>query len=241
LTPLFLDLRFREQLTPAAFDLVERLARKAVSVAGQPDAGIWEYRSEWRPQTFSSLMCWAAADRMARIASQHHLASETEFRQAARSIVGEILERAVDPVRGCLVADYGGSEVDAALLQAVPLRLLPAEDARLTATVNTIATDLEHQGWLKRYRTDDGFGVPAVAFMLCTFWQIEALAYLGRAQEARALMDRVRAVQSPLGLLAEDLDPTTNRLWGNYPQAYSHVGMIHAAFAASPRWAEVGA
>jgi GH15 family glucan-1,4-alpha-glucosidase len=126
------------------------------------------------------------------------------------------------------------------LLQAVTLRLLPPDDPRLHATVDAIQKDLEHDGWLKRYRTNDGFGVPSVAFMLCTFWQVEALAQLGRTQEARALLDRIHAVQSPLGLLAEDLDPVNQKMWGNFPQAYSHVGLIHAAFAASPRWSEHG-
>jgi pentatricopeptide repeat protein len=75
---------------------------------------------------------------------------------------------------------------------------------------------------------------------LCSFWLIEALATVGRIEEARALMERMRAVETPLGLLSEDIDPTTGRMWGNYPQAYSHVGMIHAAFAASPSWSEIG-
>jgi GH15 family glucan-1,4-alpha-glucosidase len=142
LTPLFLDARFREQVTPPVLDLVTRLARKAVSVAGQPDAGIWEYRSEWSPQTFSSLMCWAAADRMARISKQHRPADAEEFAAAAHRIREELLSRAVDPARGCFVADYGGTEVDAALLQAVTLRLLPSDDQRLHATVNAVQHDL---------------------------------------------------------------------------------------------------
>lgn len=240
LTPLFLDLRFREQVTPSVLDLVTRLARKAVAVAGQPDAGIWEFRSEWRPQTFSSLMCWAAADRMARIAHRHRPSDAVEFVSAANRLREEILRNAVDAQRGCLVADYGGKEVDAALLQAVSLRLLTPNDPTSHATVDAVRADLEHHGWLRRYRTNDGFGVPAVAFMLCTFWQIEALAYLGRLDEARALMGQVQQVQSPLGLLAEDLDPISNVMWGNFPQAYSHVGLIHAAFAASPLWREMG-
>jgi GH15 family glucan-1,4-alpha-glucosidase len=239
-TPMFVDARFREQVTPPVLDLVSRLARKAISVAGKPDAGIWELRTEWRPQTFSSLMCWAAADRMARIA-RHHTPSDTaEFTSAASRLRTEILDNAVHPTRGCLVADYGGSEVDAALLQAVTLRLLPPDDPRMLATVDAVRDDLSHHGWLKRYRTHDGFGTPSVAFMLCTFWQVEALARLGRTAEARDLMDRVRGVNSPLGLLAEDLDPSTNTMWGNFPQAYSHVGLIHAAFAAAPRWSEFG-
>jgi GH15 family glucan-1,4-alpha-glucosidase len=239
LTPMFLDLRFREQVTDAVLALVMRLARKAIAVAGQPDAGIWEYRSEWRPQTFSSLMCWAAADRAASIAEHHCSDVVEEFRAAARRLRDEILQHAVHPERGCLLADYGGSEVDAALLQAITLRLLPFNDRRMHATVDAVSADLRHHGWLKRYRTDDGFGAPEVAFMLCTFWQIEALARLGRQDEARSLMEQVSRVQSPLGLFAEDLDPVSNVMWGNFPQAYSHVGLIHAAFAASPRWVEV--
>ncbi len=240
LAPLFLDARFREQVTPAVLDLVARLADKAISVAGQPDAGIWEYRAGWRPQTFSSLMCWAAADRMARIAHQHRPADAPRFAAAAEKIRQEILTRAIDPTRGCLVADYGGTEVDAALLQAVSLRLLPEGDPRLHATVDAIGRDLAHDGWLRRYRTRDDFGVPSVAFMLCTFWQIEALAKLGRADEARRVLEATRQVDAPLGLLAEDLDPASRAMWGNFPQAYSHVGLIHAAFSASPRWSELG-
>jgi GH15 family glucan-1,4-alpha-glucosidase len=240
LTPLFLDARFRDQVTPEVLDLVSGLARKAISVAGQPDAGIWEYRSEWRPQTFSSLMCWAAADRMARIAKLHRPLDEAEFRAAATKIQAEIVTRAVDPVRGNLVADYGGREVDAALLQAITLRLLPLDDPRMRATVDAVQADLAKDGWLRRYRTDDGFGVPEVAFMLCTFWQIEALAQLGRQGEARNLMQSIRDIKSPLGLLAEDLNPVTNEMWGNFPQAYSHVGLIHAAFSASPPWSDFG-
>jgi len=240
LTPLFLDARFREQVTPQVLDLVTQLTRKAISVAGQPDAGIWEYRSEWRPQTFSSLMCWAAADRMGRIAERHRPADAPEFIRAAENIRTDLLREAVHPERGCLVADYRGKELDAALLQAVTLHLLPPEDPRLHATVDAVREDLEHHGWLKRYRTDDGFGVPEVAFTLCTFWLVEALARLGRADEARALMEQLRVVNSPLGLLSEDIDPASGTMWGNFPQAYSHVGLIHAAFAASPRWSEIG-
>jgi GH15 family glucan-1,4-alpha-glucosidase len=240
LTPLFLDARFREQVTPQVLDLVTQLTRKAISVAGKPDAGIWEYRAEWRPQTFSSLMCWAAADRMGRIAERHRPSDAPEFVQAAEQIRSRLLSESFDAERGCMVADHRGKELDAALLQAVTLRLLPPDDRCLHATVDAIRADLEHHGWLKRYRTNDGFGVPTVAFTLCTFWLIEALARLGRSDEARTLMQRVRGIRSPLGLLSEDVDPVSGVMWGNFPQAYSHVGLIHAAFAASPRWSEYG-
>ena len=239
LTPLFLDARFRDQVTENVFSLVSGLARKAISVAGKPDAGIWEYRAEWRPQTFSTMMCWAAADRMSRIAKVHRPADAEEFVHAASRIREEILSRGVDQKRNTLVADYGGTEVDAALLQAVTLRLLNPSDARMRGTVDAVQADLALGGWLRRYRINDGFGEPSVAFTLCTFWLVEALATIGRLDEARALLEKVRSIRSPLGLLAEDVAPETGEMWGNFPQAYSHVGLIHAAFAASPRWNEI--
>ena len=239
LSPIFLDARFRDQQTSTALDLLLRLSRKAIEVAGQPDAGIWEYREDWRPQTFSSLMCWAAADRMARIAERHQPGAAAELRAQAERIRSEILLMGVDAERGALVATYGGKDVDAALLQAIALRLVPGDDRRTHATIDAIRKDLERDGWLRRYATNDGFGVPEVAFVICTFWLIEALATAGRLAEARELMAGARKALGPLGLLAEDIHPPTGIMWGNFPQAYSHVGLIHAAFAASPPWSEV--
>jgi GH15 family glucan-1,4-alpha-glucosidase len=177
---------------------------------------------------------------MSRIAKLHQPELVGEFSNDAQRLREELLLNAIDGSRGCLVADYGGTEVDAALLQAVTLGLLPSSDSRLHATVDAVSKDLGYHGWLKRYRTDDGFGAPTVAFMLCTFWLIDALVRLGSLEKARSLMEQIRNVKSPLGLLSEDFDPVSNAMWGNFPQAYSHVGMIHAAFAASPRWSEMG-
>jgi len=239
LTPMLLDLRFRDANTETVVELLTRLARKAVSVAGHPDAGIWEYRTDWRPQTFSSLMCWAAADRMGRAATLQGLPLASELGAAAARIREEIVTQAIDPKTGGLTASYGELELDAALLQAVTLRLLPPDDPRMRATVYEIRRVLSQGDWLRRYRTDDGFGVPTVAFVICSYWLVEALCVIGDIGAARELMQRLLAVRSPLGLIAEDLAPETGEMWGNFPQAYSHVGLIHAAFAASPRWAEV--
>jgi len=238
LCPVFLDERFRDEQSAHTLALLTRLARKAVSVAGTPDAGIWELRTDWRPQTFSSLMSWAAADRMATVLERHRPGGVEEFRSAAAAIRAQVLERAWSPARGAFAASYGGDELDASLLQMVPLRFLPRSDPRLGATVDAIARDLGRDGWLWRYRIDDGFGAPEVAFVLCTFWLVEALAGLGRLAEARALFERARGAATPLGLLSEDY-AVTGELWGNFPQAYSHVGLIHGAFEASPRWSEV--
>lgn len=241
LSPIFFDERYAAERSEASLSLLLRLARKAAAVAGTPDAGIWEYRSDWRPQTFSSLMCWAACDRVARVAQRHAPAQEREFRGAADQLRGQILARSFNAGMQSLVATYDGSELDASLLQAVMLRLLPGQDPRILSTVRAIQQSLRvpPSVWLRRYAVDDGFGVPRSAFVICTFWLIEALALCGQVDEARQAMEQALLALSPLGLLSEDIDAHSGRLWGNFPQAYSHVGLIHAAFAASPRWADL--
>jgi len=238
LAPVFLDDRFRDEQSPATLDLLLRLARKAVAVAGTPDAGIWEYRGDWKPQTFSALMSWAAADRAAAVLSRHRPEAAGELTAAARRIHGEITEKAWSPSRGAFAATFGGDTLDAALLQMAPLRFLPGDHPRLVETVEAVASGLERHGWIDRYRIDDGFGHPQVAFVLCTFWLVQALARLGRRERAAALLDRALQACSPLGLLSEDYDPA-GALRGNFPQAYSHVGLIHATFDASPGWEDV--
>jgi GH15 family glucan-1,4-alpha-glucosidase len=239
LAPIFLDERMSAERSPAALRLIEGLARKAISLAGVPDAGIWEYRTEWKPQTFSSLMCWAAADRMAGIADLHQPALGAEFHAAAERIREEVIAHAWSESRKSFVGHYGGEDLDASLLQMVRLRFLPAGDPRLGSTVDAIHKDLAWGGWLQRYSLNDGFGKPSVAFVICTFWLIEALAAAGRRDEARSVFNGIHGALSPLGLLSEDFDPGPHRMWGNFPQTYSHVGLIHAAFASSPTWTEV--
>jgi GH15 family glucan-1,4-alpha-glucosidase len=239
LSPLYLDDRFSDERSSDALGLLDQLAEHASSVVGTPDAGIWEYRTEWKPQTFSSLMCWAGTNRMAAISARHAPGRRGRFEDAAARIRELIIAEAWCDQLGAFAGTHGGQELDAALLQMAPLRMLPARDPMLVGTVDAIGSALSQEGWLYRYHLDDGFGRPAVAFVLCTFWMIEALAATGRGEEARALMERVRAAMSPLGLMAEDYEPATRRMWGNFPQAYSHAGLIHGAFAASPRWLDL--
>ena len=153
LVPIFLDERFSADRSKPALTLLERLARKAISVAGTPDAGIWEYRTEWEPQTFSGLMCWAAADRMSRVAAQHAPALEQEFGGHAQRIREEIAARAWNPDVGSFVGTYGGHELDASLLQMATLRFLPLNDHRLQGTINSIWKHLSRDGWLLRVST----------------------------------------------------------------------------------------
>ncbi len=238
LAPVFLDERFQDEQSPATLALLARLARKAISVAGTPDAGIWEVRAQARPRTFSSLMSWAAADRVAAVMALHRPEGSAEFTEGAARIRAQILEEAWSGPLGSFVSTYGGGELDAALLQMAPLRFLGPSDPRLASTVDAVAAGLGRQGWLWRYADDDGLGLPQVAFVLCNFWLVEAHAALGRTAAAGSVLDRTLVALNPLGLLSEDYDLRGER-WGNFPQAYSHVGLIRAAFAASPRWDDV--
>lgn len=239
LAPVYLDERFQAERSPQAFDLLTGLARKAVAVAGTPDAGIWEYRKSWTPQTFSTLMCWAGADRMARVARIHRPGLAAEFESAASTIREQILREAWSDRLGAFASSHGGHDLDASLLQMATLRLLPRDSPQLHRTIDAIRDGLSKDGWLFRYRADDGLGQTEVAFVICSFWLVEALVRTGRIDEARSVMSRIGEAISPLGLISEDYDVSGRRMWGNFPQAYSHVGMIHAAFAASPSWSEV--
>jgi GH15 family glucan-1,4-alpha-glucosidase len=156
----------------------------------------------------------------------------------ASRIRDEIVARAWNTKIGSFVSSYDGTDLDASLLQIAGLRLLPPNDARVRSTIDAICKGLSQDGWLFRYQLD-GFGRSSVAFIICTFWLVEALAITGRGEEAKAVMAHVHSALSPLGLMSEDYETSTLRMWGNFPQAYSHVGLIHAAFAASPRWAEI--
>src|SRR6516225_8638719 len=239
LAPVFLDDRFSEERSPETLDLLQRLARKAISLAGKPDEGIWEFRTSPTPQTFSSVMSWAAADRTATVLERRQTGSGAEFRAAAAKIQSEIFEKSWSPKLGSFASAYNGHSLDAAVLQIANLRLLATDDPRLRSTIDAIHKELAIGGLLLRYKTNDGLGVPTTAFMLCSFWLIEALVATGRVEEARKILDEARKALSPLGLLSEDYDVNTERLWGNFPQVYSHVGLIHAAFHVSPRWSEV--
>ena len=239
LAPVFVDERFSDERTAATRELVERLARKAVAVAGQPDAGIWEYRKAWTAQTFSTLMSWAGADRAAMVLERQAPGAGAELAAGAERLREEIVRRCWRSDRRTFAGTYDSDDLDASLLQMVPLRFLGRSDPRLVSTVDAIAHGLARGDWIDRYRIDDGFGQPEVAFVVCTFWLVQALAGIGRIDETRRRLDATFRALSPLGLVSEDYDPDRRRLWGNYPQAYSHVGLIHAAFDASPRWPDV--
>jgi GH15 family glucan-1,4-alpha-glucosidase len=236
-THVFFDRRLIRKGAEELFPLLESLGRHAAVLFDQPDAGPWELRGKARVHTFSSVMCWAGTDRLARIAAHLGLKErEAYWRAEAHRLHAAIAAHAWDPARRCFMATWGGDTLDASLLLLHELGFLEAEDPRFAGTVAAIERDLRRGDLIFRYIEQDDFGVPETAFLVCTFWYINALVALGRKEEARALFVKLLGHRNRHGLFAEDLDPTTGEQWGNFVQTYSMVGLIRAAIRLSIRW-----
>jgi GH15 family glucan-1,4-alpha-glucosidase len=234
---MFFDERLPKKGDKALFDLLEPLGKHAFSHALIPDAGIWEYRGRARIHTHSAAMCWVACDRLARIASFLGLSERAEgWRASADSLRDTILERAWNATERCFTGSLDNDEIDASVLLLHEFGIVAASDERFVATVDTIGRRLLRNGHLLRYAAPDDFGAPSVAFSICTFWYIDALAAIGRHEEARCLFEELLARRNHVGLLSEDIAPETGELWGNFPQTYSMVGIIVAALRLSKGW-----
>ncbi|GGF33952.1 glucoamylase [Aliidongia dinghuensis] len=221
------------------FRRLERLGETALSVFDQPDAGLWELRTRAAVHTFSAVMCWAAVARLARIAGRLGLGERADYwREHARRLRQEIERRAWNPTLNSFVATFDGDDADASLLLLSELNFLEPDDPRFAGTVDHVGRMLLRGDFLLRYATPDDFGVPEVAFTVCSFWYVNALAVIGRRDEARALFVKLLEHRNPLGLLSEDIDTETGELWGNFPQTYSMVGLILCAIRLSKPWDE---
>jgi GH15 family glucan-1,4-alpha-glucosidase len=238
-THVFFDRRLVRLGDEVLFRRLESLGESAARLYDQPDAGIWELRGTPRIHTSSSVMCWAGCDRLARIAARLGLSDRAAYwaGQAAR-IHQAVCARSWNADLGSFVATMEGHTLDASLLRMHELGFLAADDPRFAGTVQAIERQLRQGDFIFRYVEKDDFGVPQSAFLVCTFWYINALAALGRRQEARDLFGRVLACRNRHGLLAEDLDPVSHEQWGNFVQTYSMVGIIDAATRLSIGWSE---
>ena len=236
-TQLFFDQRIMRPGTREHFDRLERLGRLAAESYDKPDAGLWEYRGRARVHTFSSIMCWAACDRLAKIALHLGLPEHNaHWRRTADEIRQVILERAWRPEQNSFVESFEGQDLDASLLLMHELGFLAADDPRFVGTVAAVEQRLRRGPYMMRYDMTDDFGEPEMSFTVCTFWYIDALAAIGRRDEARELFENILARRNHLGLLSEDIDPATGALWGNFPQTYSMVGLINSAMRLSKSW-----
>ena len=238
-TQSFFDSRLEHPGDVSFFEKLEALGHQAIRLWDKPDAGLWELRTRQQVHTYSAVMCWAACDRLAKIAARLDMTDRRDFwSDAALRMREGILDQAWNPELNSLVSSFGGEDLDASLLCLLEIGFLPADDPRFLGTLAQVEKHLKHGHFMHRYATPDDFGEPEVAFNVCTFWYIDALAAVGRTREARDLFETMLASRNPLGLLSEDISTDTHELWGNFPQTYSMVGLISSAMKLSKTWEE---
>jgi len=232
--PLFARSPASPRVDKTLFARLEAFGDHAVRLHDVPDAGLWELRGAERVHTFSSVMCWVACDRLAKYADRLKLADRAEYwRIRAKSIHDVISKRSWSAKLNAFTATMEGDSLDASLLLMPRLGFIEASDPRFAGTVAAIESQLKQGDFVYRYIERDDFGYPENAFLVCTFWYIEALAAMGgaRREQARTLFEKVLSARNRHGLLAEDLDPRTLEQWGNFPQTYSMAGIIDCAMA----------
>ncbi|MFG2935614.1 glycoside hydrolase family 15 protein [Streptomyces sp. NPDC048282] len=201
----------------------------------QPDEGLWEVRGGRRHFVHSKVLVWVAADRAVQTLEEHaELKGELEGWRALRDEVHrEVCEKGYDPKRNTFTQYYGSRELDASLLLIPRLGFLPPDDPRVIGTVDAIRDDLGHDGFVRRYDTDavgvDGMPGGEGAFLACSFWLADALHMTGRTDEAKELFERLVGLVNDVGLLAEEYDAGLGRQLGNFPQAFSHIGLVNTA------------
>jgi GH15 family glucan-1,4-alpha-glucosidase len=210
-------------------ELLDRLE----TVWPRPDLGIWEVRGPQRHFTHSKLMAWVAFDRAVKDVERFGLDGPADrWRHLRDQLHREICGQAFNTERNAFVQYYGGTEVDAALLMMTEVGFLPATDPRMIGTVAAVEQDLMRDGFVDRYRTESGVdGLPTGegAFLLCTFWLADNYALMGRTADARRIFENLLSIRNDVGLLAEEYDPVARRQLGNFPQAFSHLGLINTA------------
>ena len=235
----FFDQRLRNPGDAALFERLEQVGQQCLARFDQPDAGIWEFRGRAEIHTHSAVMSWAGCDRLARIAQKLGRADREAFWEGEAARLREaILKAAWNEELGSFVSTFGGRDLDASLLLINELGFVAADDPRFAGTIAAVEKHLKKDDFIYRYATADDFGMPETAFLVCTFWYIDALAALGRGDEARAHFERMLTFRNSCGLLSEDLDTSDGTLWGNFPQTYSMVGLINSAMGLSRSWEE---
>ncbi|MBY0493113.1 MAG: glycoside hydrolase family 15 protein [Cyanobacteria bacterium] len=215
---------------PTLAPLLEHLVAEAIDSFDKVDTGLWEYRTQPRHYTFSKAMCWVAAHRGAELADFLGMKERArEWCAWAEQKLPIVLDRAYNKELGMFTQAFDGDKADASNLLLPALGLIDPLDPRFRSTVRAYEKELAPEGLMLRYKHLDDFGHTTSAFSICSFWWVEALAMMGEVDEAVALFHRLEQYANPLGLFSEDIEPSTGALLGNFPQAYTHVGLIHSA------------
>ena len=211
---------------------IERVAQRVTKLWSMPDSGMWEARSPPAHHVHSKLMCWVALDRAIQLARAFgHVEAIDRWTRVAEEIRAAILSRGFDDQVGAFVQAFGKSNLDASALRIGLDGFLPPNDPRVLGTIAAIERKLTKGPFVSRYEGDDGVDGPEGSFLLCSFWLVESLAKSGQMEKAQAHWRALLDVAGPLLLFSEEFDPESNRPLGNYPQAFTHIGVLRAAFA----------
>ena len=234
------------ELHPEIQSFVADLADTAARRWSETDAGMWEMRGQPRHHLSSKVLCWTALDRAGKLAPQLGDYAKTEKWEAARDeIRAAILDRGWSEDKQAYAQSFDSDELDAAALLMPILGFLPAEEERMRSTIEAIARELREGGLVLRYRSDEGLNADGLTgeegtFVICSFWLVSCLAKAGELERAEALFDKLAGYANDLGLLAEEIDTDTGEQLGNFPQAFSHIGLITAAYEIDKARGEVG-
>jgi GH15 family glucan-1,4-alpha-glucosidase len=216
------------------FRVLALLLRHLEGIWQNPDEGIWETRGDPQQFTYSKMMAWVAFDRAVKIADQLGFRNPIPRWSRLRDIIhAEVCEKGFNPKRNSFVQAYGSDQLDAALLLMPQVGFLPGSDPRVKSTVEAIERELMSDGLILRYNTarvNDGLPPGEGVFLACSFWMVSSLIAIGREHHARVLFDRLIHLCNDVGLLSEEYDPQRKRLVGNFPQAFSHIALVNAAF-----------
>ncbi|WP_326577122.1 glycoside hydrolase family 15 protein [Actinacidiphila glaucinigra] len=241
LDSLFLARSFGLRDEPHAWAVQRTLMDFLETKWHEPDEGLWEVRGDRQHFVHSKVMAWAAADRAVRtLEGLPHLSGDADSWRAMRGEVHrEVCRKGFDRERNTFTQYYGSKELDAATLLIPQVGFLPVTDSRVVGTVEAVRRDLDHGGFVRRYTLEDSSvdGLPGSegAFLACSFWLADALHRIGRTDEARSLFERLLGLRNDVGLLAEEWDPVERRQLGNFPQAFSHIGLVNTALTLSGR------
>jgi GH15 family glucan-1,4-alpha-glucosidase len=230
ITAIYTATDYGEEVFEGEWEVIEEVIEHVSGIWMNEDSGIWEVRSEPTHVVHSKALCWAALDRGIEIAEDNEFDAPIERWKDDRDAIREsLLEEGFDEELGCFTQTYEGETVDAAALRLGSVGFLPFDDGRMQGTIDAVMEHLmTDDGLVMRYEGDDGLPGEEGAFVLCSFWLVECLALSGRVEEARDVFENVMEHISPLGLFAEELDPDTGEHRGNFPQAFSHIGLINA-------------
>ena len=222
--------RMPRPVRPELWSLLHTLADRAAAGWREPDQGPWEVRGEPRHFLYSKLYCWVALDRALRLAERAGLSGNVDVWRRERQAVREaILAHGYHDEMGAFTQSFGSTALDASVLMMPLVGFLPASDPRIRSTVERLQEQLARECLVYRYTIDDGMPGREGSFVLCSFWLVSNLAQSGRVQEARKLFEHICGFANDLGLLAEEIDPASGELLGNFPQGFTHLGLIRAA------------